>query len=187
MIPSGVGPPHFVLDHNFPIVAWPLMVRLSRLAEIEPELIRGHDDWEILYALNRRGDVQGFITNDADMLELSREMVALSYSRLTLVITDGVGHDPLRGTGLLMVHLEEIGKRVISRPQIFVLRPGSLRPQRPGQLINKLAERRSVPPNRLIARERDAIREHLIQRPLLQSQPLPSDDLLAEWRDLPGC
>ena len=109
MIPSGVGPPHFVLDHNFPIVAlsvaWPLMVRLSRLAEIEPELIRGHDDWEILYALNQRG----------------------------------------------------------------------------------LAERRSVPPNQLIARERDAIREHLIQRPLLQSEQLPSDDLLAEWRDLPEC
>jgi hypothetical protein len=140
-------------------------VRLSRLVDLAPELIRDHEDWEVLHGLNRRGDVDGFITNDAGMLELPREMVVLHDSGLTLIITDGVGHDPIRATGLLMTHLQEIAKRVTRRPQIFVLRPRPLQPIAPGTQLDKLAQRRNVQANRLISSERATVRQRLGGRP----------------------
>ena len=151
-------PAHFVLDQNFPWYVtqfpWPPPLKISRLAEIDPELTRDHDDWEILLALDRAGGVEGFITNDADMLQLPREMVALRSTRLALVVTDGVGHEPLRATGLLMVHLEEVARRLDGRPRIHVLRPRGLSPQTPDQQTNVLARRLNVPPNHLISEER---------------------------------
>ena len=161
-------PLHFVLDQNYPIaplsIRWPTALQLSRLAEIAPELVRDHEDWEIVHALNQRGDVTGFVTNDADMLELPREMVVLNDSQLTLVITDGVGHDPIRATGLLMVHLQEIARRVINKPQIFVLRPRPLQPLTSGSQLDKLADRQHIQTNRLISQERAVVRELLRRR-----------------------
>lgn len=152
---------HFVLDQNFPLqltsLDWPPPIRLTRLARIEPELTRNHDDWEIFRTLDNRGDINGFITNDADILQLAREMVVLSRSRLTLVVTDGVGHDAIRATGLIMVHLQEISRRVDGRPQIYVLRPNRLEPVPPGRQINKIAARAGIPPNQLISQELAAI------------------------------
>ncbi len=160
-----MAPTHFVLDQNFPIavagVDWPPTFRLTRLATIEPTLVRDHEDWEILYALDRQGDVDGFITNDANMLELPREMVMLQRTRLVLVVTAGVGHNPLRATGLNMVHLQEIARRINERPRIYLLRPRSLSPLAPGAQINKLAARENLPPNQLISREVTAVRERL--------------------------
>ncbi len=154
---------HFVLDQNFPLqitsLDWPPPIRLTRLAHLEPELTRDHEDWEIFRALSQRGDVDGFITNDADILQLAREMVVLSRTRLTLVVTDGVGHNALRATGLIMVHLQEITRRIDGRPQIYVLRPNRLEPIVPGKQINKIASRAGIPPNQLISRELTAIND----------------------------
>lgn len=148
---------HFVLDQNFPLqvtsLDWPPPIRITRLAHLEPELTRDHDDWEIFRTLDQRGDVNGFITNDADILQLAREIVVLSRSRLTLVVTDGVGHDALRATGLIMVHLQEITRRGDGRPQIYVLRPTRMEPIPPGRQVNKIASRAGIPPNQLISRE----------------------------------
>jgi hypothetical protein len=159
------APLHFVLDQNFPVaplgMRWPASLRLSRLRDVDPTLVGGHEDWEILYTLNRRGDVDGFVTNDADMLDPAREMVVLHDSRLVLIVTDGVGHDPIRATGLLMVHLPTIVRRITGRPEVFVLRPGPLQPLTPGQQIDKLARRARVQANQLISRERAAVRTAL--------------------------
>ncbi len=111
------SPLHFVLDHNFPYqvvhgLDWPPSLRLSGLKDIAPHLADEPDDWRILIGLATRGDVDGFITNDDDMLELPEEMVALSRTRLTLVVTAGVGHNPLRASGLLMAYLPEIARRL---------------------------------------------------------------------------
>jgi hypothetical protein len=149
---------HFVLDENFPwFVAgfkWPPSVRVSRLRDVDPTLLGPSDDWQILLALHRRGDVDGFITNDAKMLLLPTEMVALMRTRLRLVITDGVGHEPIRATGLVMTYLEMIARQAADdRPHIFVLRPGPLRPVSPGAQIDKIALRESLPPNQVISRE----------------------------------
>ena len=72
-------PLHYALDHNFPFYvadfAWPNAIQVSRLAEIDRELIRGYEDWEVLLALAGRSNVEGFATNDTRMLSLPREMM----------------------------------------------------------------------------------------------------------------
>jgi len=150
-------PAHYVLDHNFPLYvagfAWPRSIEVSRLAEIDPTLIRGHEDWEVLIALSGRGDVDGFITNDSRMLNLPREMIALSRTRLALVIADGVGHDALRATGLVMVHLEQVARNTDGQPRIFVLRPSNVQPAVPWERINSIARHHSVNVNSLVADE----------------------------------
>lgn len=152
---------HLVLDQNFPLQAtalpWPPPLRLSRLSTIVPDLVANHDDWEILIALQQRGGVDGFVTNDEDMLQLPREMVALSMTRLALVVTAGVGNNAIRATGLLMTHLQEVAKRVNGKPQIFVLKPRELAPLRAGSQIDKLSKRDNIAANALITRERAAI------------------------------
>jgi hypothetical protein len=42
---------------------------------------------------------------------LPREVVVLSRTQLTLVVTEGLGHDPLGATGLLMLHLPRIARQ----------------------------------------------------------------------------
>lgn len=65
---------HFVLDQTFPVqgtgLPWPSTLRLSLLQDILPGMEGGHDDWELLLALDKRGDIDGFIANDAKMLYL---------------------------------------------------------------------------------------------------------------------
>jgi hypothetical protein len=104
-----------VLDQNFPIQAtalpWPPDVVLSPLACIDPALTHDDDDWEVIRALGRRPGVDALITDDSHMLNLPTETVSLHDSGLILVVTDGVGHNPVRATGLLMVHLPKIARR----------------------------------------------------------------------------
>jgi hypothetical protein len=151
--------PHFVLDQNFPVqatgLAWPPDLRISRLSSIEPDLVAGHDDWEILLRLDRLDDVDGFITNDDRLLQLPREMYVLSGSRPTVVVTVGVGHDPVRATGL-MVSLGQIAKHVAGGPQIFVLKAPDLGRVRtdPAERLTTISRHRNVPRQELVAAER---------------------------------
>jgi hypothetical protein len=142
---------HLALDQNFPAdplgLRWPADVLLTRLIDVDPALTRDHEDWEILYHLDQRGDVHGFVTNDDDMLFLSREMVMLDDTRLTLIITKGVGHDPLQAAALLFLHLGEIARRIQRRARVIVLRPNPVRPERPGTYINRCAAADVRPPS----------------------------------------
>ena len=154
---------HFVLDHNFPwqvtSLPWPEHLRLTRLADYDANLIQHYDDWQVLDALSRGGDVDGFITNDANILHLAREMVVLSQTRLALVVAAGVGHDPIRATGLGMLYLGQITHRLSPRAQIFTLRSGDLGRYQssPAKQIDRLAEHQNITPQELIAREREQL------------------------------
>ncbi len=164
---------HFVLDQNFPQqivqLAWPPWLRVSRLAAIEPRLTANFDDWQVLLALNQRGDVDGFITNDAAILYLAREMVVLQRTTLALIIADKVGHDAIRASGLLMTHLTLIARGLNGKPQIHVLRPALVKPQTPGQQLNVIAQHSNIPPAHLIRTERAAIGP--LSRPVLPPWP----------------
>ena len=153
---------HFVLDPNFPYqvvhgLDWPPYLRLSALKDVAPHLIDVPDDWRILLALAGLGAVDGYITNDPDLLDGVEELVALTRTPLALVMTDGVGHNPLRGSGLLMTYLSEIAKQVQNqtprRAVIFRLSAAPLGNFRstPGQRLDVLAARRSRSPQELIS------------------------------------
>ena len=103
--------------------------------------------------------MDGFITNDANILHLAREMVVLSQTRLALVVAAGVDHDPIRATGLVMLYLGHIVHRLSHRPhrpQIFTLHPGRYQCS-PAKRINRLAEHQNITPQELIAREREQL------------------------------
>lgn len=148
---------HFVLDQNFPFQAtglpWPPGLTVSSLRAIDPQLTRDHDDWEIFRALHRRGAIDGFITNDANILDLPREMVMLSRTQLLLVVTAGLGHDPLGATGLLMVHLPQIAKQMHPKPHIYILKRGRLTLTNVRTTVDKLAQRTGVTPSDLVKQE----------------------------------
>lgn len=165
------SPVNFVLDHNFlweqEDFNWPAQlpahIRVRSLSSVDRRLIRDHDDWEILRVLGARKDVDAYITNDASMLSLAREMVALTDINLTLVVTDGVGHDKVRATALAMLHLVQIASQFTGKPQIFRLRPAEIHSFRlnPWNLINEIAGRQVINPADLIQRERAEMRQIL--------------------------
>jgi len=129
----------------------------KRCKDVAPHLVDEPDDWRILLALAVRGDVDGYITNDDTMLSTAAEMVALTRTRLALVMTAGVGHNPLRASGLLMTYLSEIAKQVLNqmprRAVIFRLSAAPLGNFRltPGQRLDVLAARKRMSPQELIA------------------------------------
>jgi hypothetical protein len=155
-------PLHFVLDHNFPYqvvhgLDWPPYLRLSALRDVAPHLVDESDDWRILLALAAMGDIDGYITNDPDLLNGADELVALTRTHLALIMTAGVGHNPLRASGLLMTYLSEIAKQVQNqtarRAVIFRLsaaRLGGFR-STPGQRLDALAARKQLLPQKLIS------------------------------------
>lgn len=157
--------PRFVLDHNFPLmttgIKWPPGLTLESLEYYDERLIQDHEDWQVIRELDRRREVDGYITNDAAMLKLAPEMVALHISRLILVVTDGPHNDPLAATGLLMTHLVEVVKRERGqrRGQLYVLSPRDLGKQREHvpKLLEDIAKRHHADRDQMISRERKLI------------------------------
>jgi hypothetical protein len=153
---------HFVLDHNFPYqvvhgLDWPPYIRLSGLKDIAPQLVEEPDDWRILLALAADSGIDGYITNDGEMLNLVEEMAVLTRTQLTLVVTASSGHTPMRASGLLMTYLPEIARQVQGQARrqatIFRLQASQVSHFRssPGQQIDKLAARRQIEPQRLLS------------------------------------
>lgn len=152
---------HFVLDHNFPFQAaaipWPPAIRVTRLAALDPALIKDHDDWQVFLALHARGDIDAFVTNDKNILASAREMVALSQTTLVLVVTVDVGQNALRATGLIMTCLPQIAVQMESptsfRPTIYRLHPVHPQPTKVDKQVADLAQREKITWKDLVTRE----------------------------------
>ena len=120
--------PRFVLDQNFPLniltaLGYIPEANLTALHSVNSALIQDHEDWEILLDLHRRG-YDGFITADSAMIRLPKELAVLIQTGLTLVVTEGVGHDSIQATGLLLIHLPHIAHQTRKgTPQLWRLRP----------------------------------------------------------------
>jgi hypothetical protein len=143
-------PPVFVYDQNFPM---PIMrhiivpgLTLRPLKDIHPDLIADHDDWEVMRELRVRGGVDGWITLDRKMLNLEKEMVVLHQSRLSLVVFEGAGNDPLIATGMLLTHVTVIAKQTNPRQaQLSHLRRSPTKPpENPWARIEQIAAREKV-------------------------------------------
>ncbi len=82
------------------------------LQEIDARLTRDLDDWQVLLGLHHhREPWDGLITTDDGMLNLPRELAVLMQTKLTLVVAQGSGHDPVKATGLVLAHLPWICQR----------------------------------------------------------------------------
>jgi hypothetical protein len=143
----------FALDHNYPAPileqAKPLLsdVELAFIGEIDPRLPE-FDDWELLLALHHHSrEWDGIISNDTSMLDQERELAVLGYTHLTLVAPVAAGHDPIRSTGLVLAHIENIASQTTSRkPQVWRLSGRTGSGHHPDQFIEKLATRAGLDP-----------------------------------------
>lgn len=143
----------FALDHNYPMPiieqAKPYLrdVELVPIGDIDarlPEL----DDWELLLALHHHSrEWDGLISNDTSMLDQERELAVLGFTHLTLVAPVAAGHDPIRSTGLVLAHIEDIASRTtLRKPQVWRLPGRTGGGHHPDQFIGKLAKKASLDP-----------------------------------------
>lgn len=137
----------FALDQNFPLPIVEVLAHfiveaeLVPLAKIDPELTHDTDDWKLLLALHHHSEHwDGLITTDSGMLLLAKEMAVLCQTKLTLIVAEGAGHDPIKATGLVMAHLPGICKRTDPKaPQLWVLRAATQPHEDPWDRLRSIA------------------------------------------------
>lgn len=151
---AGRRRPHVVLDQDFPelrIVRAALPdIELSSLRTLHPDLVSGHDDWQVLQKLRERGNVDGFATLDGRMLQLPREMVVLRQTKLTLIVIADTANDPVAAEGLLMACSGKLARAWdYRRARIFRVRLPVLLPQAPRERISAIAKAQGTTPIQL--------------------------------------
>lgn len=137
--------PRFALDQGFPdssLVRTPLPdLELVPLRVLHPDLTANHEDWQVLQQLRARGDVDGFVTLDAKMLRLEKEMVVLEQTRMTLVVLQDLDNDPFAAGALLVAISGRLARAFDRRqPQVFLVRLPRLvveKPQRRLEAVSK--------------------------------------------------
>lgn len=104
------------LEQNFPI---PILAALSELIvdvelvplkNIDPRLST-LDDRDLIVALHQLG-WRGLVTNNYKMLKNPKELAAIIRTRLTVFAIEGVGDDPIRATGAVLLDLPGALKRM---------------------------------------------------------------------------
>lgn len=162
----------FALDHNYPspIIeqAKPYLsgVELVFIGDIDARLPE-FEDWELLLALHHHArEWAGMISNDTSMLDQERELAVLGYTHLTLVAPVAAGHDPIRSTGLVLTHIENIASRTTTKkPQVWRLGGRTGAGSHPNQFIESLAKKAQIDPI-------DLRKEAMPTNAVLQKDPL---------------
>lgn len=139
------------LDHNFPEPILRCLdefipdIGLLPLRQIHPVLPQ-LGDRELLIALHQLG-YKGLITSNYKMLQNPRELAAVLKTKITVFAIEGVGHDPIRATGALLLDLPAAITAVNSGASgVFWLRPRRPQPQDPWELFQRAAEKRHEDP-----------------------------------------
>jgi hypothetical protein len=143
------GRPRFALDQNFPspivraLEPYIAEAQLVPLGDLHPRLAV-LEDWHLLVALSQQTpSIAGLVTTDSSMLRQEREISVLLQAKLTLVVAEAAGDDPLKATGLLLTHLPWIARqRHGHQAQVWVLRATNKRPDDPWELLRGIATRR---------------------------------------------
>jgi hypothetical protein len=162
----------FALDQNFPqpivesLREFMTEAELVAVGDIDPRLSE-IEDWELLLALHHHErEWDGLITTDAGMLVLPRELSVLMQTKLTLVVADAAGHDPLKATGLVLAYLPWVASHTLrDEAQLWVLRAANRPHENPWDWLEKVAGRRDTTAALLYADERLA-EDELERNPL---------------------
>lgn len=98
-------------------------------------------DRRLLLALDRLGWV-GLVTNNYKMMQNPYEIAGLLKTKLTLFVIEGVGHDPIRATGAVLLDLPgALKRRHRDRAEVFWMRPRNPEPRKPWDLFAAAAGR----------------------------------------------
>jgi len=108
------------LDQNFPTpliraVAdyLPMDIEVESLQRIDPRL-SDLDDRTLFLALHQLG-WHGLVTNNYKMLDIPAELAAIVRTQAVVVAVEGLGHDPLRAVGALLLELPGLRGRIRPR------------------------------------------------------------------------
>jgi hypothetical protein len=124
---TGTPPVTLALDHNFPepilatLAEFMVDIRLVPLRAIDVRL-SDLDDRQLVIALHQLG-YRGLVTNNYKMLKNPTELAAILKTKLTVFAIEGVGHDPLRATGALLLDLPGAVRKMAAQAGVFWLRP----------------------------------------------------------------
>jgi hypothetical protein len=163
----------FALDQNFPE---PIVEALAEHLEADVRLVpirRIHarmstlEDWEVLIALrNHHRQWDGLVTTDHHMLSVPKELAVLCQTKLTLVVAQSAGHDPIKATGLVLTHIAGICRATDpDEPQVWRLATRQRRAEDPWSYIKGTARRRRQAARTMYERERVS-RAELDRNPL---------------------
>lgn len=117
-----IGAPglRLALDQNFPT---PLIRAVADYLPAELEIESVHridrrlselDDRPLILALHQLG-WHGLITNNYKMLDVPQEVAAIVKTKAAVVAVEGLGHDPLRAVGALLLELPGLAQRLQER------------------------------------------------------------------------
>lgn len=82
------------------------------------------------------------VTNNYKMLSNPKELTAILKTRLSVFAIEGVGHDPIRATGALLLDLPGAVRRMRETSgRVFWLRPRNPQPQDAWELFRRAADR----------------------------------------------
>jgi len=109
----------FVLDENFPqpilaeavlrkAVRKRVQLEIKMLSDVDAALL-GYQDHDLIRALDARG-AEGLITCDDAMVFRPEVQKVIQDTGFSVVTCRKAGDDPIRATGLVLVHLREIGQ-----------------------------------------------------------------------------
>ncbi|TCO46180.1 hypothetical protein EV646_107202 [Kribbella antiqua] len=137
----------FALDQNFPpfvldVAEYFPNTELKPLFKIEPRLC-DLDDRRLIIYLHQAG-WHGLISNNYRMLWVPPEIAAIVKARIAVFAIEGLGDDPLRATGSVLLHLPAVLKRVTpGKAQVFRTgKPRSPQPDDAWQYFEEAAHRR---------------------------------------------
>ncbi len=108
------------LDQNFPLS---ILRQLRGLLPDDVELVHlNHidrrmsdlSDRALIIALWQAG-WDGLVTNNYKMLDIPHEVAAIVKTELTVIAIEGLGHDPIRATGALLLELPGLSRRLRPR------------------------------------------------------------------------
>jgi hypothetical protein len=148
----------FALDQNFPKPIAQAFEKFLTFVELVP--VRDIDvamsdleDWDLLTSLHRHDrSWDGLITSDDSMLSDARTLAVLRDTHLTLVVTDGHGHNHIRASGLVLFHLEHVcASTTPSRAQIWHLRASQKPAETPDVYLQKIAAQKKKTVAELLA------------------------------------
>jgi len=112
------------------------------------------DDRSLIIALYQLGWA-GLVTNNYKMLYVPAQIAAIVKTKLLVFAVEGVGHDPLRATGTLLLDLPGALKRYRPRAsQVYRVKPRDPRPVESWTYLVEAARRIKVEPDPLYSQVR---------------------------------
>jgi hypothetical protein len=142
--------PRFALDEDFPETILDTLELGVPEADLVPirridARLRQMDDWMLLLSLYHLREWDGLLTTDTGMLKLPRELAVIHQTNLTVVAVEEAGHDPIRGVGLLLVHLPHICHKTIrSKGQIWRLSAQNKNHEDPWDALLRIATHQNI-------------------------------------------